>query len=78
MDVKKVQRPTMKPEVYIERSKHITNICNEYKTELLSETTYPRNLGSANILINTKDEFMWCKVPKAASASLTSLFTKIW
>ena len=78
MDVKKVRRPTMKPEVYIERAKHISNICKKYKNELMSEMKYPRGLGNADILINTKDEFMWCKVPKAASSSLTSLFTKIW
>ena len=47
-------------------------------SELLPETKYCRGLGNADILINTKDEFMCFKVPKAASASLTTLSTKIF
>ena len=72
-------------DIYEQRRQHVGKVCKDYRVEL--EERYSKRwpdrswetfLGMSDILEKTDQGFLWCKVPKAASESWTSLFIKRW
>ena len=60
-------------------------MCREYRDEISErysevwpDTAYEDLVLKAGILVNRGAQFLWCRVPKAASESLTEIFLKEW
>ena len=72
-------------EIYEERRKYVGEMCRKHREGIEEryrsrwpDRTWETFLGKADILEKTDQGFLWCKVPKAASESWTSLFIKRW
>ena len=71
---------------YKDRQSHLQNVCEKYKDRLEkdykilhSKLSYYSMISKVDLLMsNTKNPFLWCKVPKASSASWNNLFMSIW
>ena len=71
--------------VYEERRLHVGQMCREYKEEIKlryaerwPDRKWETFVGKADVLEKKDQGFLWCKVPKAASESWTTLFIKRW
>ena len=72
-------------EVCNERAAHVRATCREYHSEISDRykkvwpnENYQTVLGRADVFINKHVGFLWCRVPKAASESWSSIFIKKW
>jgi len=72
-------------EIYNERREYVGQMCREHQSEIeerYSERWPDRNwdtfVAKADVLEKSDQGFLWCKVPKAASESWTSLFIERW
>ena len=72
-------------EVYNDRAEHVSTTCREYQKEISDryeqvwpEENYQTVLRKASVFINRNADFLWCRVPKAASESLTTVFVNKW
>ena len=71
--------------VFNERAQHTSDICRDYKQEISErykeiwpDKNYETVMTKATLFINRAAGFLWCRVPKAGSESLTSLFIHKW
>ena len=71
--------------VYSDRAEHVKETCDKYKPAITAryhnfrpKESYISVLGRAEVLINKKSGFLWCRVPKAASESWSGVFVKKW
>ena len=72
-------------EVFNDRAEHVIATCTEYSSEISEryrevwpKESYQTVLRRADVFINKNVGFLWCRVPKAASESWTSVFIKKW
>ena len=72
-------------EEYEKRGEHVTAACKEYQSEISArykdvwpKESYLTVLDKADVFINRNAGFLWCRVPKAASESITSVFINQW
>ena len=72
-------------EEYEKRGEHVTAACKEYHSEISArykdvwpKESYLTVLEKADVFINRNAAFLWCRVPKAASESITSVFINKW
>ena len=89
--LKQLDRPTTDSQirsqrsVYEQRKMDVKSMCQKYSRQInekykevwpsLSTKDFS---GKADVLINQQENFIWCRVPKAASESWTSIFIKRW
>jgi len=71
--------------MYEQRRLHVGQMCRDYKSEIEEryaarwpDKKWDTFVGKADILEKTDQGFLWCKVPKAASESWTTLFINRW
>ena len=68
-----------------DRVEHTAKVCQEYHQEISERyqkvwpmKNYHSVMAKASLFINRDAGFMWCRVPKAASESLTLVFINRW
>ena len=68
-----------------DRVEHTGKVCQEYHQEISERyqkvwpmMNYHAVMAKASLFINRDAGFMWCRVPKAASESLTLVFINRW
>ena len=89
--LKQLDRPTTdnpirnQRSVYEKRKMYVKSMCQKYSKrinekykEVWPSISTEEISGKANVLINQQENFIWCRVPKAASQSWTSIFIKRW
>ena len=85
MDDEALDRSDKFKDLYNDRAEHAGKVCQEYQQEISEryEKVWPMEIyqtvmAKASVFINRDAGFLWCRVPKAASESLTLVFLNKW
>ena len=85
MDDEALDRSEKFKDLYDDRADYADKVCQEYQDEISERyqkvwpmKNYHAVMAKASLFINRDAGFMWCRVPKAASESLTLVFINRW
>jgi hypothetical protein len=85
MDDEALDRYDEVKDLYKDRAEHAGKVCKENQEEISEryEKVWPNEnyqtvMAKASLFINRDAGFLWCRVPKAASESLTLVFLNKW